>query len=516
MASLILHGDLQAPGSPLHRPIYARPILKPNANTREFGSDKEQEHIPPDLFPEDLVWRAVRRMKDHDGDTPAQAPDVVLINLSVADNQRQFTRELSPWAKLLDWLAFEYRVLFLISAGNKTQALDLGLHEDKFGTKTDDEKSKLTRQALHNTQRHRRLSPPAESINNLTIGALHDDAASDYHKGHRHDIQPHRILPSPISAQGPGYRRSIKPDLLMPGGRQLYDFRYNSTEYVLSRSLYAPGQRVATTASPSNPGSINNTTCTRGTSNATALATRGGAQLLAMLDELLATNDMPNGINKSNRAALLKTLLAHSAAQGQAADQLELQLKTPENSRRIRRVVAQHLGYGSADIERVLRCAESRATAIAADTLKADQIHEYRFPLPPSLRGKRIKRRLTLTLGWISPINPGHRNFRRAKLEFSVPPETGGLKVKRSNYDHNQAKKGTVQHEILEGEKILDFEEGDSIVTRIHCKADAGALEHAVPYGLAVTLEIAEENRLPIYDEIKTRIRLTPPIPAPR
>ena len=505
MASLILHGDLQASDKPLNRPIYARPILKPDPGARGFGAVPER--IPPDLFPEDLIWRAVRRMKDHDGDVPAQAPDVVLINLSVADNRRQFIRELSPWAKLLDWLAFEYRVLFLISAGNKSDAIDLGLHEDEFKSKTDMEKSRLTSRALHDTQRHRRLSPPAESVNNLTIGALHDDATGDYRPNRRLNIQPLRSLPSPISAQGPGYRRSIKPDILMPGGRQLYDFRYGSTEYRISRSLQPPGQQVAATATSTNPGDTHNTIFTRGTSNATALATRGGAQLLAMLDELLTRHNAPHGINRSNRAALLKALLVHGAAWGEAADYLRTFLRSPENSRRFKRVLAQHIGYGVADVQRVLHCVETRATAIAADNLRADQVHEYRFPLPVSLRSSEIKRRLTITVGWLTPVNPAHRSFRRARLEFTSPNGSEDLAVKRSSYDHHQVKRGTLQHEIFEGDRAVNFEDGGDIVVRIHCKADAGVLEQDVPYGLAVTLEVAEESRLPIYEEVALRIR---------
>lgn len=54
--------------------------------------------------------------------------------------------------------------------------------------------------------------------------------------------------------------------------------------------------------------------------------------------------------------------------------------------------------------------------------------------------------------------------------------------------------------------------EGDEIVLQVHCAADAGALEHEVPYGLTITLEVAVETGPPIYEEVRARIRTTAPV----
>ena len=60
--------------------------------------------------------------------------------------------------------------------------------------------------------------------------------------------------------------------------------------------------------------------------------------------------------------------------------------------------------------------------------------------------------------------------------------------------------RGTVQHEVLEGtDQIAAFQDGDSILLHIACKRDATArLDDAIPYGLAVTLEVAEGIQIPI------------------
>ena len=95
-----------------------------------------------------------------------------------------------------------------------------------------------------------------------------------------------------------------------------------------------------------------------------------------------------------------------------------------------------------------------------------------------------------------------HRNLREAKLTL----EPGGgnwssqiLRLDRQDGDYQQVKRGTVQHEVLEGTKqIQAFEDGETLRIRVTCKKDATAhLDAVIPYGLAVTLEAKED--IPIY-----------------
>ena len=119
---------------------------------------------------------------------------------------------------------------------------------------------------------------------------------------------------------------------------------------------------------------------------------------------------------------------------------------------------------------------------------------------------------MVLTLAWFTPVNPNHRNFREAKLEIS--PEKGerwkdlSLKLENRDGDQHQVLRGTVQHEVLEGSKqIAAFQDGDDILLCISCKKDATArLDEAIPYGLAVTLEVAEGAHIPIYNQLRERL----------
>ncbi|MDO9553309.1 hypothetical protein [Rhodonellum sp.] len=100
MASLILNGDLSDNKNKLVRPIYVRPVMKAN----KMGS----EYFPDDILPIDLFHRAVKRMLVGEGGEAPTAPEVKIINISIGDIFRPYLLEVSSWAKLLDWLSWEY------------------------------------------------------------------------------------------------------------------------------------------------------------------------------------------------------------------------------------------------------------------------------------------------------------------------------------------------------------------------------------------------------------------------
>lgn len=506
MSSLICHGELDANELPLTRPIYVRPIMKPNM----FSGI---ENIPDDNFPEDLIYRAVKRIKEGENNEPALSPNVLIINLSICDPKRPFFREMSPWARLLDWLSWKYHILFLVSTGNQTHDISIGLNQNDFDNLGAQDKSKLTTTRIHQDQRNHKILSPSESINSLSIGSLHKDESPPSNLGNRVDLQPVIEMPSPISSLGPGHTRTVKPEILLPGGRQLYNYLHDGEEsnYTISNDPSAPGQRVASPAFSAAPHSLTNTTYIRGTSNATALATRGAARIYETLLELMQ-DDANTQLTADYLTPLIKTLLVHGARWDETGAFLKDTLSNNQNSRRIRRVVSQHIGYGAPDINHVLECTEQRVTVLGCSSIQADQVQEFRFSLPPCLKGNRIKRRLTLTLAWITPINPLHRKFRRAKLFINTPSGNTHLPVTRINSDHHQVKNGTIQHEVLEGDEVAEFVDGDYLSIKVTCKEDAGVLESIINYGIAVTLEVAEGSELPIYQEISERIRPAPQV----
>ena len=121
MASLILHGDLDRREPSLSRRLHVHPVLY--APGHPFP-----ERFHPRRLLIDTVYRAIRRMKEGEGETHPSAPHVFLVNLSLGDARRPYTGQISPWARLLDYLAHRYGVLFLVSAGNVLAPLPVPGH----------------------------------------------------------------------------------------------------------------------------------------------------------------------------------------------------------------------------------------------------------------------------------------------------------------------------------------------------------------------------------------------------
>lgn len=502
MASLVLHGDLDAGEAAITRRLYVRPILRPDA--RDWRQPRP-EAVSEDTLVVDLLHRAVRRLFEGDGSQPAVAPQICVINLSIGIRDRLFDGALSPLARLLDWLAWKYRLLFLVSAGNHAHDIDLPGPRGRTRTLTPEEFQAEVIRAVAGDARNRRLLSPAEAVNALTIGSIHSDASTDPHPANTRLPFVNHDLPSLINAQGMGYRRAIKPETLLPGGRLVLRESLEQTpsdRFEVLVQSHAPGQRVA--APGPNPGDLAYTWHTRGTSNATALTSRAAAQLYDVLEEL---RSLPGGelVDSLPRSVWLKALLVHGANWGPAGDLLHQVLRTPNNSRQFKEYVTRLIGYGALDVTRVRECTEYRVTALSGGLLQAEQAHVHRFPLPPSLSGQAGRRRVTITLAWLTPVNTVHQGWRRADLWFTPPPAP--LQVNRLEADWRAVQRGTVQHEILEGDRAAAFVDGDNLEILVSCRPDAGALEDAIPYALATTLEVAPDIGVTVYEQVRERVQ---------
>jgi hypothetical protein len=504
MASLICHGDLDEGSGPSRRPVYVRPILQPH---RGFDGHFE-ERVPEGVLPVDLVHRAVRRLYENEGGEPPAAPSVRVINLSVCDRSRPFDREMSSWARLLDWLSWKYNVLFAVSAGNHPHDIELIVPRGDLRNLSAQDREKVVIEAIAADTRHRRLLAPAETFNGITLAASHADASLPGPDTNLIDPFARAGLPSTISAQGPGYRRTIKPDILLPGGRQFLSEKLGSTHpNVILQTTFSnrpPGQRVA---APGASGELDRTWHTRGTSNAAALASRWANSLCDVIDQL---RTQPGASLPSEYdVVLLKTLLVHGADWADVGTLYESILKNSQNSQTFRDYVCRFFGYGSADMAKVRACTDQRVTALGVGKLVDGEGQEFLLPLPPSLSAITEKRRLTVTLAWLTPISCTRQNYRVAHLWFDPK---NNLAPERICAEYRAVQRGTIQHEVLEGDQAVDFQDGDAIVIKVNCRADAGDIPEPIRYGLAVTLEVLEGVSIPIYQEVRDRLRVRVPV----
>lgn len=502
MASLIIHGDLQSGEEPLAAPVYVRPVMV-------FDASTQVETTPTDRLPLDLIYQAVRRMKEGDANTASVAPSVVVINLSLGDGNRPFTGRISPWARMLDWLAFRYRVLFLVSVGNVGRWLPVAEYSTRREFLDADplQRENKILAAMDSEKAWRTILSPAEGINALAVGAWHaDSSAIPLGAPHVVDPFPNGALPNVSSALGLGHRRTIKPDLMFDGGRELVMLSEDEGLVWLAPAKAANyvGQLAAAPDS-SATGRLNVERRTVGSSNATALLSRAAAQVLRSLEEA------GEAIPREYQAVVLKALLVHGAGWGDTGRRLE-ELWGPFGRAHMagRDNIARFLGYGRPDIQRVLDCTAERATLLGFGDLLQEREDVFRIPLPPSLEGATELRRLTITLAWLAPVNARHQSYRAAALEvlpggdrkFSLAVNRAG-----SQPNHKAVNRGTVCHTIYEGAKAIAFLDDGNLLLRVTCRTPAGTVDDPIPYGLAISVETGIGSRISVYDEVRLAIQ---------
>ncbi|MDH5648553.1 MAG: S8 family peptidase [Gammaproteobacteria bacterium] len=512
MASLIIRGDMNDDELPIQNKLYCRPILKPGP---EDFYGKRRERVPEGELPLDLVHRSVRRIFEGDGQEPPVAPSVKVINLSVADPNRLFDQMMSPWAKLIDYLSTKYGVLFVISAGNHLDDIELGITNKEFSDLSSEEKEKRILEGISQYLHTRRLLSPAESINALTVAAYHSDGHDDDNfLGH---INPYlnRSLPSTINPVTWGKKRSVKPEVLLPGGRATYRLKsvLDGDPAVLEILTFntPPGQKVA---SPGTIGALNSFAYTFGTSNSAALASRRLCFLYETIQDIYSSSHGEE-LPKEYESVLLKALICHGASQSVNIAFLENLLKNDKNSRIFNSITAKYLGFGNVDEERIHGCRDNQATIIQCGNIRQDESHAYRFTLPDSLNAQTVERRLIITLAWFSTINPSSSAYREAFLYYR--PATGDLSEEEEKIskigrlsrelDWQMVMNGTVQHEVLTGHQATVFAKGAKMEIVVNCRAQANAKNLEVPYALVVTLD-TPGTELPIYEQVKAGLEV--------
>lgn len=498
MASLIIHGELDSSGKPvgaaLGSKLYVRPVMVARQHLDGF-----REEIPMHLLTVDLIHRAVRRLFEREGDQPPAQPTVRIINLSIGEQFRPYLRSMGPLARLLDWLALKYGVLFVVSAGNHA----LPELPSSLAQLSPADRAAAIAKAIGDDARNRRILSPGEAIHALTVGALHQ--AENTTVVPSAWVEPlGRGHPSVISAVGPGYRSSVKPEVFAPGGR-----------VVLQPPLLPTGQwssvtrRYGLRTAAAAEGDLSKTAMDCGTSHAAALTSRAAA---LALEKLRATFGV---LSPELETVALRALLVHSSPRD--PDVAEVWMKSLRLGNAANRILPRHLGYGTLDEARLARCTDQRITLVAFDRFEAKEVsnqqaHEYVVPLPPSLESKKEYRRLTITLAWNTPTAPGIATYRGAKLWFDPKPGGEPLRVERAGAEWRMVRKGTVQHEVLAGDAASVFGGRTDFSLKVNAQPDATRVGRAVPYALAVTLEVADGVSIPVYDEVEAAVRARAPV----
>ena len=504
MASLIIHGDRNLGELPITRALYLRPVLC-------APPDEQEECFQPDRLLIDTIYRAVSRIKEGESNEPPIS-SVFLINLSLGDTRRPFARPVSPWARLLDYLAYKYNILFLVSAGNITTPLNIPGFSRwiDFEDASPSDREHAVIEGLAEERPHRTLLSPGEAMNVITVGACHDDAhpAEDTQDSL---IRPYdgSLLPNVSSAMGLGHRKVVKPDILMPGGREPVRFVRSGDQLTIKPAVTGQyfGMRAA---APDAGGRIDQEHNLSGTSVATALATRAAHQLF---DALMRTD---NGAILGNAdpkyyASVVRALLVHRASWHDTASELEDVFGPSGRGQHVARKdnVTRLMGYGIPRVTESMGCTANRATLIGYGDISGDQMAAYSVPLPPSLERVEEPRAVTVTLAWFSPVNISHRAYRMANLEVTGKFKDGIVTRREKQQPSDKSiPRGSLFHQRWVGEEAKEFADDGYLTFDIVCKEPAGKIDTPIQYGLIVTIEAGEH--IPVYQEVQAQLVIRP------
>jgi hypothetical protein len=88
------------------------------------------------------------------------------------------------------------------------------------------------------------------------------------------------------------------------------------------------------------------------------------------------------------------------------------------------------------------------------------------------------------------------------------------MQVERGNSaDWRMVRRGTIQHEVFEGDKATPFIDDGILKVVVNCAQDAGGLgKQTIPFGIAASIEVGEGVAIPVYQEVKAKLQIRPQI----
>ncbi|MEZ4991917.1 MAG: S8 family peptidase [Saprospiraceae bacterium] len=313
--------------------------------------------------------------------------NIKLFTLTITENHRPKSdnEEISKYAYLLDKLAYELEILVFISVGNRTRFID-PITGDALSDYPD-----LFLDELSN------LEAPAESINNLTIGAIADNFENDDYNG----ITPNKKFPA-IYTRTYNFNeetcslnkfqknnRLFKPDIVFQGGD--YDLKFYDDKSPALALLYP---RI------NNEGGFFRRV---GTSFATPLAINLAAKIIAQYPSI--------------RVQTIKALIINSSNFPWGSESV------PKGLKKVKKIINYIVGHGIPDMSSCLWSSDDEITIIKEDDITLGHHKVIPIRVPDYLLESNSKNVLELsaTLCFkIDPILDNHLGYCPIHISFGI------------------------------------------------------------------------------------------------
>ncbi len=466
VAGLALYG-------PLEKLLGARGTLRPAGRVLGIRVLDHQNAFPDAELWQPLVEAAL---------SAAAERRAKVINLSIGDDRHPY-HPPAPVniAGVLDNLIQKHDLVVVVSAGNVAP----GEHPS----------SRYARHLITSDQAG--LLPPAMSALALTVGAL----VPDEHQGARPARESISATPlgrpghpSPVTRAGPGIEQATKPELVAPGGTYVYDSDRNMVRADLGRG------GVVSTA-----GGRPDALLARdiGTSFAAPLVTHAALRVLGRYPGL--------------RGTAVRALLLASAIPTEPLFDADSEQEARAADRRL-------AGFGRVNAEHAELSTDHRAVLVSEETLRPDQVHFYTLRVPQAFF-RRGAKSISVGLAFNPPTRVTRLKYLSSRMSLHV---YRGLDV-----DEIRAKYAAAVEDVpdLPGRHKVDLQPSDAVRLKGANQAARAdwtqpwSQEYAeivvvvrntyrwpygdepIPYGLALVLEVLEDN-LPLYAELRAQLEL--------
>lgn len=426
-------------------------------------------------------------------------PNCKVANISFGDrykkmfgNRRQFTL-----ATLIDELAKELDIVFVISAGNLWKPKQLGFPE-KYPSYLIDENEEV------------KIMDPASSAYAITVGSISQKLGPSNRRQTEILFSPARInYPSPFTCAGPGYKGMIKPELVEEGGNII------SSPRDPLKSEDIGGKLVVLNPKWIEEGKL--FSVDYGTSFSAPKVAHYTARLFNQFSEyssnlikalLIASAKIP-----SDRPSPLKQI-AFNDPDTKLIDLLKI------------------YGYGKPNFDVAISSESNCVLLIAQNKIKLDGVHLYYFYLPREFVETNGKREISVVLVYNPPIRRNRIDYMGVGMEFhlfknmeiqevlrgygtiqiaedlgDIVPEE--LKVKEIDLHPGVRlrKRGIHQKGIKIYSKKPGIDVGKPLVLAV-VSQNKWLKEKEYLQDYAVVVKIRHEMRIEIYNRIRSQIRV--------